>query len=137
MLRNVIRFYVEGFREMTLGRTLWAIILIKLFVLFAVLKLFFMPDPLAGRSSEERSSHLLEELTPTAPATVTTVPAITTDPAPAAAVSDPAPYAPAAVSDPAPYASAAAATDPGPKTARSTPAAQSSPAARATNLNNH
>lgn len=133
MLRNVIRFYVEGFREMTLGRTLWAIILIKLFVLFAVLKLFFMPDPLAGRSSEERSSHLLEELTPTAPATVTTAPAITTDPAPATV--DPAPAA--AVSDPAPYASAAAATDPGPKAARSTPAAQSSPAACATNLNNH
>ena len=133
MLRNVIRFYVEGFREMTLGRTLWAIILIKLFVLFAVLKLFFMPDPLAGRSSEERSSHLLEELTPTAPATVTTAPAITTDPAPATV--DPAPAA--AVSDPAPYASAAAATDPGPKTARSTPTAQSSPAACATNLNNH
>ena len=133
MLRNVIRFYVEGFREMTLGRTLWAIILIKLFVLFAVLKLFFMPDPLAGRSSEERSSHLLEELTPTAPATVTTDPAITTDPAPATV--DPAPAA--AVSDPAPYAPAAAATDPGPKAARSTPAAQSSPAARATNLNNH
>ncbi len=133
MLRNVIRFYVEGFREMTLGRTLWAIILIKLFVLFAVLKLFFMPDPLAGRSSEERSSHLLEELTPTAPATVTTAPAITTDPAPATV--DPAPAA--AVSDPAPYAPAAAATDPGPKTARSTPAAQSSPAACATNLNNH
>lgn len=133
MLRNVIRFYVEGFREMTLGRTLWAIILIKLFVLFAVLKLFFMPDPLAGRSSEERSSHLLEELTPTAPATVTTAPAITTDPAPATV--DPAPAA--AVSDPAPYAPAAAATDPGPKAARSTPAAQSSPAARATNLNNH
>ena len=147
MLRNVIRFYVEGFREMTLGRTLWAIILIKLFVLFAVLKLFFMPDPLAGRSSEERSSHLLEELTPTAPATVTTAPAITTDPAPATvdpapatvnpapATVDPAPAA--AVSDPAPYAPAAAATDPGPKAARSTPAAQSSPAACATNLNNH
>ena len=29
-LRKVIRFYVEGFREMTVGRTLWAIILIKL-----------------------------------------------------------------------------------------------------------
>lgn len=133
MLRNVIRFYVEGFREMTLGRTLWAIILIKLFVLFAVLKLFFMPDPLAGRSSEERSSHLLEELTPTAPATVDPAPTITTDPAPATV--DPAPAA--AVSDPAPYAPAAAATDPGPKAARSTPAAQFSPAARATNLNNH
>ena len=29
-LRKVIRFYVEGFREMTVGRTLWAIILISL-----------------------------------------------------------------------------------------------------------
>lgn len=56
---------MEGFREMTLGRTLWAIILIKLFVLFAVMKLLFMPDPLAGQNAEERSSHLLEELTPT------------------------------------------------------------------------
>ena len=55
---------MEGFREMTLGRTLWAIILIKLFVLFAVMKLLFMPDPLAGQNAEERSSHLLEELTP-------------------------------------------------------------------------
>ena len=53
MLRNVIRFYIDGFREMTLGRTLWAIILIKLFVLFAVLKLFFFPDLLAGKSDDE------------------------------------------------------------------------------------
>ncbi len=30
-LRKVIRFYVEGFREMTVGRTLWAVILVKLF----------------------------------------------------------------------------------------------------------
>lgn len=115
MLRNVIRFYVEGFREMTLGRTLWAIILIKLFVLFAVLKLFFMPDPLAGRSSEERSSHLLEELTPTAPATV--------GPAPAAAVSGPAADSPTA-----------ATTDPAPAAAVSAPAVDP---ATATNLNNH
>ena len=55
MLRNVIRFYIDGFREMTLGRTLWAIILIKLFVLFAVLKLFFFPDLLAGKSDDEQA----------------------------------------------------------------------------------
>lgn len=54
MLRNVIRFYIDGFREMTLGRTLWAIILIKLFVLFAVLKLFFFPDLLAGKATTSR-----------------------------------------------------------------------------------
>lgn len=65
MLRNVIRFYIDGFREMTLGRTLWAIILIKLFVLFAVLKLFFFPDLLAGKSDDEQAQHVLENLTTT------------------------------------------------------------------------
>ena len=48
-LRKVIRFYVEGFREMTVGRTLWAIILIKLFILFAVLKVFFCSRAKAPR----------------------------------------------------------------------------------------
>lgn len=64
MLRNVLRFYIDGFREMTLGRTLWAIILIKLFVMFAVLKLFFFPDLLAGKSDDERARYVLENLIP-------------------------------------------------------------------------
>ena len=59
-LRKVIRFYVEGFREMTVGRTLWAIILIKLFILFAVLKVFFFPDLLAGKSPSEKAGCVLE-----------------------------------------------------------------------------
>ena len=29
--------YYDGFRNMTLGKTLWAIILIKLFIMFAIL----------------------------------------------------------------------------------------------------
>ena len=36
------------------GKTLWAIILVKLFIMFAILKLFFFPDFLAGQSPEER-----------------------------------------------------------------------------------
>lgn len=48
---------------MTLGRTLWAIILLKLFIMFAVLKLFFFRDPLAGRTEAQRQSHILEQLT--------------------------------------------------------------------------
>ena len=63
-LRKVYRFYRDGFRAMTLGRTLWAIILIKLFIMFAILKIFFFPDFLAGKSPEERSRHVLEQLTP-------------------------------------------------------------------------
>lgn len=66
-LRKVIRFYVEGFREMTMGRTLWAIILIKLFILFAVLKVFFFPDLLAGKSPSEKAGCVLENLTPEIP----------------------------------------------------------------------
>ena len=41
---RVYRFYADGFRSMTLGRTLWAVILIKLFIMFAILRLFFFPD---------------------------------------------------------------------------------------------
>lgn len=41
ILRRIVMFYIEGFRQMTWGRQLWAIILIKLFVLFAILRLFF------------------------------------------------------------------------------------------------
>ncbi|MCI7780386.1 MAG: DUF4492 domain-containing protein [Bacteroidales bacterium] len=41
ILRRIAMFYFEGFRQMTWGRQLWVIILIKLFVLFAILRLFF------------------------------------------------------------------------------------------------
>ena len=44
-MRNLVtgiwQFYVEGFRSMTLGRTLWLIIAIKLFIMFFILRLFF------------------------------------------------------------------------------------------------
>lgn len=41
---NIWHFYRDGFRAMTWGRVLWVIILLKLFILFVVLKLFFFPD---------------------------------------------------------------------------------------------
>lgn len=63
-LRNVIRFYADGFREMTIGRTLWAIILIKLFIMFAILKAFFFPDLLAGKDEAEQAQLILENLIP-------------------------------------------------------------------------
>ena len=44
LLVRIWTFYRDGFREMTLGRTLWAIILIKLFIMFFILKLFFFPS---------------------------------------------------------------------------------------------
>jgi len=44
---RIVRFYVDGFKSMTVGRYLWAIILIKLFILFFIFKLFFFPDILS------------------------------------------------------------------------------------------
>lgn len=36
--------YRDGFKNMTIGRTLWMIIIIKLVVMFLVIKLFFFPN---------------------------------------------------------------------------------------------
>lgn len=44
---RILRFYVEGFRSMTIGRKLWALIIIKLIFIFLVMKLFFFPDILS------------------------------------------------------------------------------------------
>ena len=54
---RIWRLYADGFREMTIGRYLWAIILIKLAVLFLVFRLFFFPDILARDydNDEERA----------------------------------------------------------------------------------
>ncbi|MDO5472980.1 MAG: DUF4492 domain-containing protein [Akkermansia sp.] len=58
----MIRFYVDGFRSMTLGRTLWCIILIKLFIMFAVLRVFFFPSYLQG-GDDEKGEAVSAELT--------------------------------------------------------------------------
>ncbi len=64
-IARVYRFYLDGFRQMTVGRRLWALIIIKVIVLLFVFKLFFFPDLLqrdydtdAERSQAVRSSLL-------------------------------------------------------------------------------
>ncbi len=49
---RVFDLYYDGFRNMRLGRTLWAIILIKLFIMFAILKVFFFPNFLKEHAEE-------------------------------------------------------------------------------------
>lgn len=72
---RIFRFYRDGFRRMTVGRTLWKIIFIKLFIMFAVLKFFFFPDFLATRFSNDaqRADYVLEQLTQSAPGTTHSV----------------------------------------------------------------
>ena len=62
-LLAVWNFYLEGFRSMTLGRTLWVIILLKLFVMFFILKLFFFPSFLSDHPTEaEKGAYVGNEL---------------------------------------------------------------------------
>jgi hypothetical protein len=64
-LQSIFHFYSDGFRRMTLGKTLWKIIIIKLIVMFAVLKLFFFPNYLKTNfeTDRQRADHVLNRLT--------------------------------------------------------------------------
>ncbi len=67
MLRKIWNFYYEGFRNLSAdGRKLWFIILIKLFIMFAVLKVFFFPDILKEKfhSDRERIQYVEQNLLP-------------------------------------------------------------------------
>ena len=44
LLYRIYDLYADGFRSMKIGKTLWTIIIIKLIIIFAVLKVFFFPD---------------------------------------------------------------------------------------------
>ena len=65
MFKKIYHFYADGFHGLSpWARTLWVIILVKLFIMFAVLRLFFFRDTLKNRYStdEERANHVIEEL---------------------------------------------------------------------------
>ena len=53
--------YIDGFRQMTTGRTLWAVIIVKSVVLLTVLQLFF-PDTIKTRAEGREADYVAEEL---------------------------------------------------------------------------
>ncbi|MBR1395140.1 MAG: DUF4492 domain-containing protein [Prevotella sp.] len=61
-LYKVYDLYYDGFRNMTLGRTLWAIILIKLFIIFAILKVFFFPDFLKEHAEGDEAGYVATQI---------------------------------------------------------------------------
>lgn len=56
-------FYVDGFRSMTWGRQLWWLILLKVIILFVVLRGFFFRPTLAGKSEQQRIEYIGDQLT--------------------------------------------------------------------------
>jgi hypothetical protein len=54
-LNKTIAFYTDGFKNMSgWGRKVWLVIIIKLFIIYAILKIFFFPDFL-GRKFENKT----------------------------------------------------------------------------------
>ena len=60
LLNTIWHFYYDGFRSMTLGRTLWIIILVKLFVIFVFLKLFFFPNYIKEHAPEGEEADFVD-----------------------------------------------------------------------------
>ena len=58
LLTRIWRFYRDGFREMTTGKSLWTLIIIKLVLIFVVMKLLFFPN-LLKRDYDDDDSRLM------------------------------------------------------------------------------
>ncbi|WP_024788208.1 MULTISPECIES: DUF4492 domain-containing protein [unclassified Lebetimonas] len=44
MFKRILFFYIDGFKNLSdLGKKIWVIVIIKLVVIFVVLKVFFFP----------------------------------------------------------------------------------------------
>jgi len=65
VIKNIFQFYYQGFKNMTVGKKLWAIIIIKLIIMFLILKVFFFPNFLKTnfKTDEERSNYGIKQLT--------------------------------------------------------------------------
>ncbi len=63
-LRNIFSFYLDGFRRMTVGKSLWKIIIIKMLIIFGVIKIFFFPDFLhtTFQNDKQRAAYVLSEM---------------------------------------------------------------------------
>jgi hypothetical protein len=65
VFRRLFRFYYEGFSNMPdWGIKVWIIIIIKLFIMFAILKIFFFQDFLNSKfdNDKQRSKYVREQL---------------------------------------------------------------------------
>lgn len=65
ILNRFILFYYDGFRDMpNWGKRVWIIIIIKVFIMFAILKIFFFPDFLKTKfdNNKQRSEYVRDQL---------------------------------------------------------------------------
>jgi len=61
---NFFTMFRDGFKNMTLGKTLWTIVIIKLIIMFLILRPFFFPNFLSSKfdDNESKANYVSEEL---------------------------------------------------------------------------
>ena len=63
LLKKVWLFYRDGFKNQTWGRPLIWLVVLKFFILFAILRVFFFRSVLGGKTDAEKSETVGENLT--------------------------------------------------------------------------
>jgi len=61
---NFFTMFRDGFKSMTLGRTLWILVIIKLCIMFLILRPIFFPNFLNSKfdNSESKADYVRNEL---------------------------------------------------------------------------
>lgn len=62
LFTRIWSLYRDGFRNMTWGRPLWFLIILKVVILFGILRLFFFRPVMSGMSDEQKSETVGERL---------------------------------------------------------------------------
>lgn len=62
-LISVWELYRDGFKNMTWGKPLWGLIILKVFIMFAILRVFFFKPAMAGLTDEQKSEQVGSHLT--------------------------------------------------------------------------
>ena len=63
-LKNIASLYVDGFKNMKIGKELWLLIAIKLIIMFGILKVFIFDETLNTKfqTDEEKSEFVIRNL---------------------------------------------------------------------------
>lgn len=63
-LKNIFNFYYTGFRDMKLGKTLWLIVFVKLFIMIFILKFLIFNKTIYSefQTDEDRVNFIYQNL---------------------------------------------------------------------------
>ena len=64
-LKNISNLYIDGFRRMKLGKSLWLVIAVKLLIMFWILKVFIFDESLNSKfkTDEAKADFVISNLT--------------------------------------------------------------------------